>query len=189
MTERVEGRPLAERQLVTSAQKGDRDAFGELVRFHQPIALRVAYLVLRDEGEAEDAVQEAFLKAYRALDRFRPEAEFRPWLLRIVRNESLNRRRSHNRRLQLALKFSSDLAAEDAAPSPEGEVLEREQRQRLLFALYSLPDRHRAVIECRYLLEMSEEETATVLSIPRGTVKSRSARAIADLEKRLSDES
>ena len=83
------------------ARRGDERAFAELVRMHQEIAYRIAYLISGDE--AEDAVQDGVLKAWRALGRFRPGAPFRPWLLRIVANEARNRRRSSGRRVALAL--------------------------------------------------------------------------------------
>ena len=125
----MEGRPLDEEGLVDRARNGDASAYTELVRAHQSVALRVAYLVLRDATEAQDAAQEAFVKAYHALHRFRPQAEFRPWLLRIVRNEALNRRRSAGRRARLMLKASADPVLGDAAPSPETEVVRFEEQE------------------------------------------------------------
>jgi len=86
----VEGRPLIEQDLIQRARNGDVAAFEELVRTHQAIALRVAVLVMGDRSDAEDVTQEAFVKAYHALGRFRQDSRFRPWLLRIVRNEALN---------------------------------------------------------------------------------------------------
>ncbi|MGQ0849756.1 MAG: RNA polymerase sigma factor [Actinomycetota bacterium] len=177
----MEGRPLQEQTLVNRAKEGDPKAYEELVRVHQGVALRVAYLVLRDAAEAEDATQEAFMKAFRALHRFRAGAEFRPWLLRIVRNEALNRRRSSIRRAALLLRAGADVVSGEAAPSPETASLERERRQRLLDAVEGLPTPLREVIECRFLLGLSEAESARVLRVPTGTVKSRSARALARL--------
>ena len=177
----VEGRPLCEKRLVDRAKNGDASAYAELVRAHQGVALRLAYLVLRDAAEAEDATQDALMKAYRALGRFRSEAEFRPWLLRIVRNEALNRRRSAGRRAGLDLKVASDPGLGDAAPSPETVVVQHEDRRRLLEAVRGLPPRLREVIEYRYFLGFSEAEIAQALGVAAGTVKSRSARAIGRL--------
>jgi RNA polymerase sigma factor (sigma-70 family) len=177
----VEGRPLDEERLVERAKNGDVSAYTDLVRAYQGIALRVAYLVLGDAVEAEDATQAAFMKAYRALGRFRTGAGFRPWLLRIVRNEALNRRRSAGRRAGLALKVASDPVSGDAAPSPETVVVRGDDRRRLLEAVEQLPEGLREVIEHRYFLGLSEAETARALGIAVGTVKSRSARAIARL--------
>ena len=177
----VEGRPLEERELVRRARRGDDRAFAELVRMHQDIAFRVAYLISADE--AEDAVQEAVLKAWRSLGRFRPAVPFRPWLLRIVANEARNRRRSTARRAALALRAAREEVSGDAAPSPEAEALAREERERLLAALDSLPEDARLALSCRYLLDLSEAETAAALGVRRGTVKSRVSRALERLRE------
>ncbi len=139
-------------------------------------------------AEAPDAVQDAFLKAYVALDRFRADAPFRPWVLRIVANESKNRRRSSRRREQLTLQLAEDRPSGDAAPSPEAAVLERATTESLLASLSALPERDRLVVGYRYLVELSEEETAAVLGIRRGTVKSRLSRALARLRASLPQE-
>ena len=97
----MEGRPLEDAELVDLARDGDVRAYEELVSRYQGLAYRVAWLVARQAGEAEDAVQEAFVKAYYALPRFRPGAPFRPWLLRIVANEARNRVRSTRRQERL----------------------------------------------------------------------------------------
>jgi RNA polymerase sigma-70 factor (ECF subfamily) len=184
----VEGRPLEERELVLRAQRGDDGAFAELVRPHQEIAFRVAYLITGSASDAEDAVQDGALKAWRALGRFRPGEPWRPWLLSIVANEARNRRRSAGRRAQLALRASREQASGDAAPfpgssTPEAAALAGEERRRLLAALESLPDEARNVLACRYLLELSEAETAAALGVRRGTVKSRTSRALDRLRE------
>ena len=163
------------------AQRGDEHAFAELMRMHQEIAFRVAYLVAG--GEAEESVQDAFLKAWRALWRFRPGAPFRPWLLRIVVNEARNRRRAAGRRAALVLRAAGEGVSGDAASSPEAIVLAEEERTRLLGALELLPDDARLVLGCRYLLDLSEAETAAALGVRRGTVKSRTSRALERLRK------
>ena len=162
------------------AQRGDPRAFEELVRPHQEIAFRVAYLITRNAAEAEDAAQDALVKAWRALGRFRAGAPLRPWLLRIVANEARNRRRSAGRRERLALRAASP---GEAAPSPEEAVLAAEERARLLAALDGLPEQARLVLACRHLLDLSEEETAAALDVRLGTVKSRSARALDRLRE------
>jgi len=177
----VEGRPLEEPELVRRAQRGDERAFAELMRMHQEIAFRVAYLVAG--GEAEEAVQDGFLKAWRALRRFRAGAPFRPWLLRIVANEARNRRRASGRRTALALRAAGEGVSGDAASSPETVVLADEERTRLLAALERLPDDARLVLGCRYLLDLSEAETAAALGVRRGTVKSRTSRALERLRE------
>jgi RNA polymerase sigma-70 factor, ECF subfamily len=178
----VEGRPRDERELVLHAQRGDSRAYEELVRPHQEIAFRVAYLITRNAADAEDAAQEGLVKAWRALGRFRAGEPLRPWLLKIVANEARNRRRSAGRREHLMLRAAAAPSGE-AAPSPEEAALDAEQRARLLAALDELPDAAREVLACRYLLELSEEETAAALDVRLGTVKSRSNRALERLRE------
>jgi RNA polymerase sigma-70 factor, ECF subfamily len=155
------------------------------VRRYQDLALRTAYLVA-PEADAADAVQDAFLKAYAALPRFRAGAPFRPWVLRIVANEARNRRRSADRRAGLAVRASLAAPRDDVAPSPEGAVLAAETRGQLLAALAELRDEEREVIGARYLLGLSEAETAEALAIPAGTVKSRTSRGLERLRTALS---
>jgi RNA polymerase sigma factor (sigma-70 family) len=181
----VVGRPLAEPELVERARRGDAAAYEEIVQTYQGIAFRVAYVIAGSAADAEEAAQDGFVKAYRALGRFRPGAPFRPWLLRIVANEARNRRRSAVRRESLALRTAAEQASGDAAPSPEAAVLVAEQRETLLRALEGLRDEDREVLSCRYLLDLSEDETATALGLRRGTVKSRTSRALARLRERL----
>lgn len=181
----MEGRPLNERELVERTRSGDLDAYGELVRAHQQIALRVAHVVVGDRDEAEDVAQEAFVKAYRALGQFRADSPFRPWLLRIVRNEALNRRRRWGRQEQLAVRVANQEAAGGAAPSPEASLLVDEDRRLVLEAVERLSGRYRDVIVHRYLLQLSEAETAATLGLPVGTVKSRTARGLARLRQFL----
>jgi RNA polymerase sigma-70 factor (ECF subfamily) len=182
----VEGRPLNEHEQILRAKSGDVAAFEMLVRSHQQIALRVAYLVVGDGSVAEDVTQEAFVKAYRALPRFRDEAAFRPWLLRIVRNEALNHHRRRGRQERLTLRLAHDPVSGGAAPSPETTVVAGVQRETVLAAVFDLPDRYREIVSLRYLLGMSEAETAATLGVPLGTVKSRTARALDRLESVLS---
>src|SRR5262249_32901554 len=102
----VVGRPLAETELVVRAQRGDASAFEELVRMHQASAFRTAYRVTRSAEDAEEVAADAFLKAFRALGRFRRGKPFRPWLLAIVANEARNRQRATGRRQALALRVA-----------------------------------------------------------------------------------
>lgn len=152
---------------------------------HQGIAFRTAYLLTGSAADAEDAVQVALVKAWSALPRFRPGAPFKPWLLRIVANEAHNRRRAAGRRASLALRSQAAVPAGDAAPSPEGAAVGREQLEELLEALNGLDERDRDVLTCRYLLELSEVEAAEVLGVRRGTIKSRTARALERLRREV----
>jgi RNA polymerase sigma-70 factor (ECF subfamily) len=172
-------RALTEGELVALAQSGDGDAYASLVRAHQDIAFRTAMLITQNAAEAEEAAQDAFVKAWRALKRFRSGEPLRPWLLTIVANEARNRRRSAGRRSALALRAAEPERIEDR--SAEAQVLAAESRTALLEGLARLRDDDRLVLGCRYLLELSEAETAAALGVAAGTVKSRTSRALARL--------
>jgi len=178
-------------------RRGDPDAYAPLVRRHAPAAVRTATF-LGAGADAEDVVQEAFVKAYRALDRYREGSAFRPWLLRIVANETRNLHRSAGRRAareakaweQVAPLLAGGRAGAAAAASTgrddAAEALEAaERRVALVAALGRLATPYREVVTCRYLLELDEDETAAVLGRPRGTVKSRLHRALRALEADL----
>ena len=150
---------------------------------YQGIAFGTAYVIARNASDAEDAAQDGFVKAWRALGRFREGAPFRPWLLRIVANEASNRRRSAGRRAGLALRAATEESSGGAAPSPEAALLSSEQRSALLAAVEQLPDEQRSVVALRYFLGLSEAEVAETLGIPQGTVKSRTARALERLRE------
>lgn len=167
--------------LAKQAREGDRDAFAALIERHRQVAFRVAYLVTGSAADAEDAAQEGFVKAYLGLNRFRPGAAFRPWLLTIVANEARNRRRAEGRRLHYHATAARQSPLNVAAPSPEGSFELAESGERLLAAVNALPEIERLVVGLRYFLELSEKETAAAADVPQGTVKSRLSRALARL--------
>jgi RNA polymerase sigma factor (sigma-70 family) len=176
--------PRRESELVARARRGDHAAYAQLVAEHQDVAFRAAYLVTGGAAEAEDAAQEGFVKAFRALGRFREGAPFRPWLLTIVTNEARNRRRAAGRRASLVLR------AEEAEPvvtarSAEDEALSHVERDELLRALERLRPADREIVSYRYLLGLDEAETAQALGCARGTVKSRLSRALERLRGEL----
>ncbi len=171
-------------QLVSQARSGDPAAFGQLVRRHAQIARRMA--VLWGAGaDADDVVQDAFLKAYAGLPGFRLGGEFRAWLLAIVRNETRNLFRSRGRRSareELVLAEDDELRYD-----PEAAALTSARHAELLRGVGGLRPELREVVACRYLLELSEAETATTLRIPAGTVKSRLHRALSALRQEVPD--
>ena len=181
-------RPLDEAELVERARHGDLDAWETIVRTYQGIAFRTAYVLCGSAPDAEEAAQDGFVKAYRALGRFRRGAPLRPWLLRIVANEARNRRRSAGRRERLAVRAAAEDRPGDAVPSPEAALLARESQQRLLAAVERLSQEHRDVIACRYFLGLDEAETAAALGVRRGTAKSRLSRALERLRDELGEE-
>jgi RNA polymerase sigma factor (sigma-70 family) len=173
--------------IVARVRAGDREAYAELVRRHAPTALRTASL-LGAGPDAEDVVQEAFVKAYARLDGFRDGSPFRPWLLRIVTNQARNLHRGAGRRRErerLTWARTERLLVE---AEPLDSALSSERRAALVAALRELDGRDREVVTCRYLLDLDERETATVLGWPRGTVKSRLSRALRRLETMLQEE-
>ena len=181
----MEDRPPQEAELVARARRGELDAYEEIVRLHQTIAFRTAWVITRSEADAEEAAQDGFVKAHAALARFREGSPFRPWLLAIVANEARNRVRGAGRRGRLAQRVAEERRPDDAVPSPEAALLDSEQRDELLAAIERLPEPAREAIACRYLLELSEEETAAALGCRRGTVKSRLSRALERLRVRM----
>ena len=170
---------------MSRARRGDEAAYGGLVAAYQEVAFRTAYLVVGDAAEAEDATQEAFVKAYRALDRFREGAAFRPWLLRIVANTARNRRRSAGRRHGLQMRVEAATPPDAAAPSAEAAVLQAERRHALLSAINALSPDDRLVIGAKYFLDLPEAEIAALAGVAHGTVKSRLSRARARLASAL----
>jgi RNA polymerase sigma factor (sigma-70 family) len=169
--------------LVERAREGDAAAFGVLVTRYAGVATRVAHLVAPG-ADVEDTIQEAFVKAWRALPAFRVGAPFRPWLCRIVANEAKNRARSARRRDALALRTSS-ASSRDEPPSPETIALDRDEAEALVRAINVLRPDDRLVIAYRWLLELSEVEMAEALDVPVGTVKSRLSRAMTKLRTQL----
>jgi RNA polymerase sigma-70 factor (ECF subfamily) len=179
---------LADGELVKRAKRGDVGAYEQIVeRYREPV-FRVAFLVTRSSADAEEAAQDAFVKAYGALARFRAGAPLRPWLMRIAVNESRNRVRSAGRREGLALRAAAERPPEDSDQSPEAALLAAEDRRQLLAAIERLREEDRLAIACRYFLGLSERETARVLGWRRGTLKSRLSRALGRLRAELGEE-
>ncbi len=169
---------------VTRARAGDLDAYEVLVARYTAPAHRAAVL-LGAGADADDVVQEAFVKAHRQLSRYRGESGFRPWLLAIVANETRNLHRSRRRRDGLVLRAAAREHPEPTSPDPAESAMAAERRERLVGQIRLLDAPEREVLVCRYLLDLSEAETATTLGVPKGTVKSRTARALTKLRNRL----
>lgn len=167
-----------ERALVVRSRAGDHDAFAALVRRHQAVALRVAGL-FAPAHEVEDACQEAFVKAYRALGRFDPQRPFRPWLLAIVANEARSRGRQSRRVAQLLERAAS--RPPPAIDSAEEQALARVGSGALVQGFGRLREDEQVTLALRYVLDLSEEDTAGLLGCAQGTVKSRTSRALARL--------
>src|SRR3954468_19105803 len=169
------------------ARDGDVGAYERLVERHSAIAFRTAFVLSRSRADAEEATQDAFVKAHRALRRFRPGAPWRPWLLRIVANEARNRSRSTGRRVRLELHAVEMTPPIAGSQSSEAAVLTAERDAALRHALAALDDRDREVLYLRYFLDLSEAEMAAVLHCRPGTVKSRLSRALTRLRAVVED--
>jgi len=173
----------ADEALALRAQAGDRQAFAQLVRRHQERVFRFVLRMLGSREEAMDLTQETFLKAYRALPGWRPEARFATWLFQIARNATLDllRRRQLVEFVPLDADAPGEAACEphDAAPLPEERLADRQRIGLLERALGALPAGQREILLLRELEDMSYAEIAATLGVNEGTVKSRLARARA----------
>jgi RNA polymerase sigma-70 factor (ECF subfamily) len=168
--------------LVGRVLAGDLRALEALMRRYNRTLYRTARAILRDDAEAEDAVQEAYLRAYRALETFRGESKFSTWLIRIAANEALMRRRKN---AGAANVVPLEAAAELQAREERGDHMLRRLLERRIDAL---PDDYRAVFVLRALEELSVEETAAALGIPEATVRTRFFRARGLLRESLAQE-
>jgi RNA polymerase sigma-70 factor (ECF subfamily) len=187
---------LPDAEIAKRIAAGDEDAFHFLMRRHNQTLYRAARSILKDDAEAEDAVQEAYLLAYRAMDRFRGDAKLSTWLVRIVVNEAIARSRKRSRAevIRLDGEAESGIEAVEATmndiPSeqPEQSVLRAETRRLLEKKIDELPDAFRAVFVLRALEEMTVEEAAAALGIPEATVRTRFFRARGLLRESLARE-
>jgi RNA polymerase sigma-70 factor, ECF subfamily len=178
-------------ELAARAAHGDGAAFEALMRRYNRMLFRTARAILRDDAEAEDALQEAYLQAYRALGSFRGDAELSTWLARIVANEALQRLRKHARRAEIVpLQPATDAELEQVSDTerdkaPEVGAARAEMRRLLEAQIDALPEAYRAVFMLRAVEELSVEETAAVLELPPATVRTRLFRARSMLREAL----
>jgi RNA polymerase sigma-70 factor (ECF subfamily) len=188
--------PLSDMELSRSIANGDIKAFEQLMRRHNRSLFRTARAILRDDAEAEDAVQEAYLRAYRSFGSFRGEAKVSTWLVRIAANEALARRRKEARRTNIVPIRGADLKAADTVPEaraphadqPEHQAARGELRRLFEAKIDTLPEAFRSVFVLRALEELSVDETAAALDIPPATVRTRFFRARSLLREALSQE-
>ena len=173
---------MDEHDLAVRASQGDLEAFAELVHLHQGAVYNTAWRMLGNRQEAEDAAQEAFLRAFRSIRTLDPSRPPGPWLRRIAVHTALNRLERHP---ALPIEDASLVPSPD--PPPEPQVLRREQDRQVRFALLSLPPRYRAVIELRHFEELSYAEMAEALDRPLSDVKSDLFRARRMLAERLKE--
>jgi RNA polymerase sigma-70 factor (ECF subfamily) len=168
--------PLIEADLIREARAGSDAAWEALVGQHQEAVFRLAYLLTGDASDADDVAQEAFIRAFRSLHRFDSARPWRPWVLSIAANLARNRRRSIGRYFAHLSRYAR--LNPEPVLNPEGAVVEQHRVQALWHAVQRLEPADQEVIYLRYFLELPVEETAAVLQVAPGTVKSRLHRAL-----------
>ena len=186
-----------DRGLIAKAQKGDRAAFRSLVERHQRRAFAIALALVRDENDARELVQDAFLRVYKGLENFQGGSSFFTWLYRIITNLSIDLIRKPGRQLVDIdeSRFESDESTEAEFPllsrvdgsDPADVVRRREIAARLQVALDALPPYHRGVIVMREIEGLSYEEMAQAMAVSKGTIMSRLFHARQKLQKALAD--
>jgi RNA polymerase sigma-70 factor (ECF subfamily) len=172
----------AERELVRACQRGDREAFDRLVERYQRDVYRLCYRYVNGHEDANDLAQDAFLKAWRAVGRFRGDSAFSTWLYRIAVNACLNRRAL---RRPLTQELSEGLA--DPRRGADGDVESEDEARRVREAVTRLPDKQRATLILKVYQELTHEEVAQILGATVGTVKSNLFHALANLRRLLAE--
>jgi RNA polymerase sigma-70 factor, ECF subfamily len=187
---------LSDTELCARIAQGDMRALEHLMRLHNRTMYRTARAILRDDAEAEDAVQDAYLQIYRSIGAFRGDAKLSTWLVRIVVNEALARRRKDARRASIVPirrggveehEFEAEAEVREGN-GPESQAQRSELRRLLEQKIDELPEAFRAVFMLRALEELPVDETAAVLGVPEATVRTRFFRARSLLRESLSQE-
>ncbi len=181
----VRGSDSGEADLIRRVQAGDKMAFAELVVAHQQFVYNLALRTLGEAQEAEDVAQEAFVRAWLALPRFRAEARFQTWLYRIVTNLCYNRLPRLRRELEALADAALEHLPDETFIDPAQQIDIAEKREFLHNQIEALPESYRLLLTLRYQNELSYDEIAEVLEMPLGTVKTGIFRARASLKKAL----
>lgn len=177
--------PIEEALLISRARDGDQEAFQQLVERYQGAVYNLAYRMLGDPGDAEDAAQEIFVRIYRQLGRYDPARKFSTWVLAIATNFCIDQLR--RRRMQLVPLENIIPWARSRESGPEGEAITQEERDEVQRLITRLPEKYRAPLVLRYFDELSCAEIAEVLGMPEGTVKTQIHRARKALGKLLAE--
>nr|WP_281172646.1 RNA polymerase sigma factor [Comamonas badia] len=187
--------PIGDVQLVKMALAGEKQAFISIMRRYNQLLFRTARSILKNDAEAEEALQDGYLRAWKALATFRADARLSTWLVRVVANEALGRlRRRHGEVIPLDAAMlipDADVQSHfiaDANEQPEGAAMREEIRKLLENRIDRLPDAYRTVFMLRAVQEMSVEEVAHALQIPEATVRTRFFRARGLLREGLASE-
>ena len=175
-----------EQALLNRARVGDREAFARLVGQHREAVYRAAFWILKDPEEALDATQEAFLRAFRHIDRFDGRSSFRTWARRIATNTALDRYARRKRERERSHAMGPDQVVEDPRGEDVDAALLRDERKRLVReAIETLPPAQRSAVVLRDVEGLSYAEIGEVLGIPRGPVMSRIYYGRASLKEKL----
>lgn len=184
-------------EIARRVAAGDEEAFRLLMKRHNQALYRTARAILKDDAEAEDAVQDAYVQAYRAIGRFRGDAKLSTWLVRITVNEAIARSRKRRRSAEV-IRFDSERESaieargvnmdEGLGERPEQSAVRAETRRLLEKKIDELPDAFRTVFVLRAVEDMTSEETAHALGIPEATVRTRFFRARGLLREALARE-
>ncbi|MBP8055708.1 MAG: sigma-70 family RNA polymerase sigma factor [Chloroflexi bacterium] len=176
-----------EQELIRRAQRGNAAAFEALLNTHARYVYNLALRLVHHPQEAEDLAQEAFIRTWQALPRFRGESQFTTWLYQIVTNLCYNRLPTLKKELLALDPEAAALSLPDARPPIEHDLLSTELRHHLHQAIDQLPQSHRLLVTLRYLQEMSYEEISQVTGLPLGTVKTGIFRARNRLRESLAE--
>jgi RNA polymerase sigma factor, sigma-70 family len=171
-----------EAQLIRGVREGDHTAMETLFILHAQRAVRLAYLITRDWGTAEDAVQDSFIRAFRSINTFKDGRPFLPWFTKIVVNQA--RKTSLRRRADISI---SDVENIQDGTSLEENAIAGEDDKILLNAIYGLKEKYRLPVLLKYFSEFSESEVSSILKLPVSTVKSRLYTARRQLKDKLND--
>ncbi len=166
-----------ERRLIAAVQNGDKKAFGGLIRMHQKRLFRFIYGLTGSFDQTEDILQEAFIKAFNAMETFNPQYNFYPWLSTIARNLTFNQLRREEKKESLDHKTEVGFDPAASELGPLEQVLDNENQKRFYKALKALPEQYRTVFVLRHFEDMDYSQIASHLKIPHGTVDSRLYRA------------
>jgi RNA polymerase sigma-70 factor (ECF subfamily) len=183
-----------ETRLAKLSRNGDRRAFAELVEMYKDKIYHLGYRMLNQRQEAEDVVQETFLRVYTNLDRYDENQKFSTWIYRIATNLCIDRLRKRKPTYSIDAELTDSegtdwhamLASED--PSPETELILSETQQHIREAIESLPDKYKSIVVLRYLHDLSLQEISDILEMPVTTVKTRVHRGREFLRKKLESE-
>jgi len=186
--------PVDDRELVAAAQRGDRDAFKTLFERYHRRAYALAFGVLRNQDDALDIVQDAFIKAHKYLDKFEGNSSFYTWLYRIVMNLAIDHLRKHRRvkpveldETRIEAEGDEGLLPRILGGNPAHALVDKQIRARIDQALDELSHNHRAVLVMRELEGLSYEDMAQAMSCSKGTIMSRLFHARRNMQKRLLD--